>query len=520
MRGAADDRRGRSNVPKYLAVLAIALFGTAALAGIYTFGLAGSGERTTSSGTATTATGYTTSTSSACVTPPLLSDAKVDSTTFGAITEYSFPVNRTPGGLAVAPDGSVWVGEWGLPGVAHIGTDGTVTEYRWPYPDRSGGSDCGQVTNIWGVALWNGSVWGTDFFYSRLVGVDPATGQTQLIDLKNGTTPYTLAVTDGDLWFTASKLGAQIGKVSPTNGSVTYYDLPTGKTWETTYILFPDENATVGYVLDLNGVDYFQAQVYSFDPMLENPTFTAVGQNQTLYAPTGLTLGEGGLWATEHSASAMAFLNFTTGAWTIYPTSTVPYTPWVLTYFDGSNGTAVWFNEHYANRMGVIYDNSTQLMEYNVSNPPLYNITAITDPTNGTNMVTMAPAQDGAWFAAAGGFVGYVNGSYAPSFSIAAGASSVQVAPGGSSKLALSLAGVTAHNNLSLQFSDNENNSGTPQLLSFTTPSLVPSSGGGPDQATLTIGAASTIKPGTYIAAATVTNGSIYRSVYFTVVVT
>ena len=77
------------------------------------------------------------------------------------------------------------------------------------------------------------------------------------------------------------------------------------------------------------------AQVYSFNPTLSNPIFTPVGENQTLYAPTGLALGEGGLWATEHSASAMAFLNFTTGAWTIFPTSTVPYTPWVLTYFDG-----------------------------------------------------------------------------------------------------------------------------------------------------------------------------------------
>ena len=117
-----------------------------------------------------------------------------------------------------------------------------------------------------------------------------------------------------------------------------------------------------------------------------------MGENQTLYAPTGLALGEGGLWATEHSASAMAFLNFTTGRWTIYPTSTVPYTPWVLTYFDASNGTAVWFNEHYGNRMGVIYDNATQLTEYNVSNPPLYNLTTITDPTSGVNMVTMGLA--------------------------------------------------------------------------------------------------------------------------------
>jgi hypothetical protein len=244
-----------------------------------------------------------------------------------------------------------------------------------------------------------------------------------------------------------------------------------------------------------------------------------VGANQTLYAPTGLALGEGGLWATEHSASAMAFLNFTTGRWTIYPTSTVPYTPWVLTYFDGSNGTAVWFNEHYGNRMGVIYDNASQLTEYNVSNPPLYNLTTITDPTSGVNMVTMGVAPHGAWFAAAGGFVGFVNGSYVTPFSLSLTSNAVKVAQGGSAQLTLSISGDTTGSDLSLQFSDNEFNNGTAKYLSFS--SVAPaSSPGGTDAIVVTISATSTIQPGTYLAAATLTNGSIYRSVYFTVVVT
>ncbi len=508
MGGEGKDRRN-SAVPKYLAVLAAALFITAAIAGIYSFGLVGTGKGVTTSST-------TSSSSEACATAPLAVDQKVPITTFGAITEYNVTANRTPSGITVAPDGSVWFGEWGLPGVAHLFQNGTLTEYKWPYSYDSNISFCGQLTEIWGVALWNGSVWAADMLYNRLVGVNPSTAKTQLIDLANGSQPYTLAVgPDNNLWFT--ELGfPDIGKVAQSGGAVSLYQLPVTKYWETVYMAF--KNSTLGYVMALDYIDPEVAALFSFNPQQANPTFTAVGQNATLYAPTGFTLGEGGLWATEHSASAMAFLNFTTGAWTLYPTSTVPYTPWVLTYFDASNGTAVWFNEHYGNRMGVIYDNATELTEYQVSNPPLYNLTTITDPTGGTNMVTMALAQDGAWFAAAGGFVGFVNGSYVPPFSISTSSSTISLAPGGSTHLTLDLSGAVQAKNVTLQFSDNEFNNGTAKLLTFTPGSPVADSGG--STVNLSISAASSIQPGTYIAAATITNGSIYRSVYFTVVVT
>ena len=41
-----------------------------------------------------------------------------------------------------------------------------------------------------------------------------------------------------------------------------------------------------------------------------------------------------------------------------------------------------------------------------------------------------------------------------------------------------------------------------------------------PSRRAMTVAAKSVLQPGTYLAAATVTDGSIYRSVYFTVVVT
>ena len=508
MSGQGEVRR-RSSTPKYLAILAAVLFVTAALAGIYSSGLSFQKQSSSTSSSSST---------TPCVNSTPLTGRQLTPVVFGGITEYNLPANRTPGGVAVAPDGSVWFGEWGLPGVAHLFPNGTVTEYPWPYPDTASVSSCGQQTQIWGVALWNGSVWGSDFLYSRLVGVNPSNGQAEKIDLANGSTPYTLAVSpDNYLWFTESKLGASIGRVDPAGGTVSYYSLPTGPAWESVYLLF--DTKTVGYVLALDGADPEYSQVFSFNPTAAAPTFTPVGNNDSLYAPVGMTLGEGGLWATEHSATAMAFLNFTTDRWTVYPLSTVPYTPWVLTYFDGSNGTAVWFNEHYGNRMGVIFDNATQLTEYNVSNPPLYNLTTITDPTGGVNMVTMGAAKDGAWFAAAGGFVGFVNGSYVPPFSISLSSDSVNLAPGGSAQLALKVIGDTPGSNLSLQFSDNEFNNASAKLLSFTAGSLAATPGGS-NSLVLKIAATNTIQPGTYLATATVTNGSIYRSVYFSVVVT
>jgi len=510
-----DGSKRRVN-PKYLAVLAIVLFGSAALAGFYSFGMQPSGTIGSSSPS-------NSSSATACTAAAPEVDQRLTSTMFGAITEYTLPANRTPSGVAVAPDGSVWFGEWGLPGVAHLFPNGTVTEYKWRYPDPASISNCQMATQIWGVALWNGSVWGSDFLYSRLVGVNPTTGQAQKIDLANGTTPYTLAVSPNNyLWFTESKLGAAIGRVSPTNGTVDYYNLPTAKYWESVYVLF--RNDTVGYVLALDGVDPEIAQIYSFNPSLSSPSFSPVGENQTLYAPTGLALGDGGIWATEHSASAMAFLNFTTDRWTIFPTSTVSYTPWVLTYFDGSNGSAVWFNEHYGNKIGVIYDGATRLTEYAVDDPPIGNFTTLlTD----VNTLTVGLGGNRLWFTQwSSGVVGFVNTAYSPPLSISASttaggtpASAVSISAGGSTQLQLQLSGQSS-SNVSLKFADNEFDNGTAKSIAFTPSIAALPSLNGTRTVALNISVASTLAAGEYVAAITLTNGLVLSSVYVTITVT
>jgi hypothetical protein len=490
--------------PKHLAILAIALFVSAAIAGYYSYTEQPPKESTTSSSSSSSA-------SSTCASAPLAEDQQLTPTTFGAITEYTVSPNRTPTGIAVnQTDESVWFGEWGLPGVGHLFSNGTLTEYKWPYADNSPISICGEETQIYGVALWNGTVWGADNIYSRLISVNPATGQTYAVNVTSGVYPYTLAVGDGDLWFTSDIAPGVIGRVAPNN-SVQYYSLPNNKETESQYIIF--QNSTMGYVLTADPID-FVALLYSFNPTSVSPTFTLVGANQTLYTPSGIALGNGGIWATEHSASAMAFLNFTTDRWTIYPTSTVPYVTTVLTYFDASNGTAVWFNEHYANRMGVITDDARYLTEYSITDPPLFNITTILE---NYNLVTMGLASFGPWFAAAtAGIVGFVNASYHPPFSITANTTSVNLAPGGSTEIGIQYTGNVAGSNLSLQFEDNEFYNGSAKLLSFV-PETIATSSAGVSTFTLAVSASSSLQPGEYEAAATVTNGSIYRTVYFDV---
>lgn len=508
VRASMSGPSGRPRRVKYLAILAIALFVSAAVAGYYSFGTQAIATTTITSSTSSSSA---TSTSSTCVSSPPAIDQRLTPSTFNAVTEFTLSPNRTPGGFAVAPDGSVWFGEWGLPGVGHLSPNGSLTEYRWPYPDTSVISECGQYTNIWGVALWNGSIWGADNFYSRLVSVDPNNGRTLAINLTSGTSPYTLSVGAGDLWFTVDQAPGIIGKLAPSSTSVQYYILPSSKNMESIYILF--QNSTLAYVLSLD-TSTFSPVLFSFNPSSATPTFAAAGNNATLYEPSSLAIGEGGIWATEHAASAMAFLNFTTDRWTIYPTSTVPYVPVVLTYFDGSNGTAVWFNEHYTNRMGVITGDGRYLTEYSITNPPIFNITTILE---NYNLVTMGLATDGAWFAAAtAGIVGFVNASYHPPFSISVNATSVTVAPGGSTKIGVSYSGDVAGSNLLLQFEDNEFNNGTAKLITFA-PGPVTTSPTGVSTLTLTLSARAGLQPGEYVAAATVTNGSIYRTVYFSV---
>lgn len=453
---------------------------------------------------------------------------------FGAVTKYQLPANRSPNGIVAAPDGSVWFGELGVPGVAHLYPEnGTLVEYRWPfdYPKSSiASSDCSDWTDTWGVAIWNGMVWAPNQDNSSLVGLNPSNDTFETVRLNSTSQPYTLAVgPENNLWFTDLSYPARIGSVDSATHQVTYYDLPNGSQSASAYLLF--QNSTLGYVLSIYP-DTGGGSLYSFDPTAQNPTFELVGGNETVpqsrpssamstgvgggpSTPTSVAIGEGGIWLAEHSGSDMEFYNESAMRWEVYPTSVVSYVPWTLPYFDVSNGSAVWFNEHYGNRLSEICCNASALTEYNLSDPPVTNITKI------GNALTIAAAGSRVWFTEwTAGYVGFVDTTYKPSFSISLNSSStIEMQPGTAATTQLELGGESSKN-LSLQFSDSEQTSATPQDISFNTSVQALPSLNGEQTVAVTISASQAIRPGQYTALMTVTDGLISRSVYLTIIIT
>jgi len=497
--------------------IAIALILIVGAGGIYLVSFSSGGKTTSGSGVSTTSS--STSASGGCGSTGPDKDKQLSNVTFGAVTEFVLPSRYTsPNAITVAPDGSVWFGENGMPGLGHLFPNGTLTEYKLEFESGLPQNVCGDRAQIWGVALWDGGVWATDENQPVLEGIDPATGAVTNVTLRSGTQPYTVAAgPDGDLWITQFVGGPDLARVTPATHQVQYFSLPGNDSWSTQYVVFA--NTTLGYALEIdaalaNSPTAVSSVLYSFNPQSPNPTFTQAAPNATLYSPTSIAVGEGGIWLTEHSGTGMAFFNTTSSRWTIFPTSTVPYVPETLSYFDGSNGTAVWFNEHFANQMGVISEDGTRLTEYSFSDPPVSSLQAI------TNTESMALADGRTWFTQwTGNTVGFVNQSYPVPFVVSSQNSTVHLRAGTSEKIQVQLSG-RSDGNLSFLFSDNEAFNGTTEGIVFQPSTATFPSLDGAQTVSVAISAAGSIAPGEYTAAVTVSNGLVRSSVFVTIVVT
>lgn len=440
-------------------------------------------------------------------------------TQFGPVTEYALPSPvRSPNAITTSPDGSVWFGEEAVPGVGHLYPNGTLVEYPWPfkYPNsQNQGNSIVSKTDVWGIALWNGKVWASDVALNQLVAVDPSKGKATSAKLPtNDSFPYTMTVgPDNSLWFT-ELYGSKIGRVYP-NGSLIEYSLSGGRQQETpAEVTF--QNTTLGYYVNVGGVSgRTSAGIFAFNPQKFSPTL--IKGTQTLGSPDSISLADGqGMWVALHGPSMVDFLNLTDGIITTYPTSTINYTNTVLPYFIRANGSAsVWFNEHYANRIAVIDLAKGSLTEYSESNPPAKNATQI------DNVLTFALGKSGAWFTSfTGNFVGYVDASFKPGFSVALGSSRVlELRPGQATNVTVHLAGESTQP-LSVEFSDSESSSAVPKNITFipsmkTIPSLH-----GEQELTITLRTKGNIAPGTYALLVTIDGGLIRRSVYLTLRVT
>ncbi|HEV2389492.1 MAG TPA: hypothetical protein VGS04_02090, partial [Nitrososphaerales archaeon] len=384
--------------------------------------------------------------------PPFLSapELKSDivSRTFGAVTTFSLPAPaRWPNAVAVASDGSVWIGEEAVPALAHLFANGTLVEYSFPgiyRPSSSGAFDCADKTDIWGVALWDGRVWATDSAQNRLVGLSPTNDTFRVVTLAaNDSWPYTLTPGPYDtLWFTQISSG-QIGTLF-ANGTVEEHSVQVPEHLNGTsatvnvpgvpaQIVFA--NSTLGYYVDASPLISGSA-VFEFNPEDFNPRPMGQG-NQSLADPDSISLGDGGVWLAQHGDSSLAFETVPAGDWMAYPTSSVSYIGTTLPYFVQTNGSLVWFNEHFGNRMAVIDSSDKTLTEYSLSDPAAANMSQL------DNALTFAIGGGRAWFAeSTSDAIGFVDASYRPSFSVSSNESSgLSVHMGGSSNILVDLRG-------------------------------------------------------------------------------
>jgi streptogramin lyase len=440
-------------------------------------------------------------------------------TTFGGVTEYSLPAPlKAPNAAVVAPDGTVWFGEQSVPGVAHFYPNNrTLVEYAWPfnYPSPpSPGGVCGNKSDMWGVTLWKGKVWASDTAGNQLVALDPSTDRFSTVRLPtNSSYPYTLTNgPNGNLWFT-ELFGSKIGELTP-NGTLREYPLPGGANAAPTQILFA--NSTTGYYDDVGEAGADNGAVYSFDV---NHFAPALVGDQRLNEPSGITLARGALWVALHGSSSVASYNFTTRSWSFYPTT---YATWdgspvtTLPYFVQANGSEVWVNEHYGNRIAVINPVNDSLVEYAESDHPVDGNTIL-------NAVTFALGGGKAWFTEwTGNGLGYVNASYAPGFFTSiAGNNTLFVNRGSSASAELVVHDTTYRGELNLTFSDSESFISEPSNMTFSAAlSTISPTAGGDVKLAVTVTASESLKPGTYWATLTATDGLTYESSFLRIVVT
>ncbi len=441
-------------------------------------------------------------------TPAKYQAAKVQ---FGAVTEFCLAApSRWTNAIVAAPDGSVWFGEQALPGIGHLYPNGTVVEHPWPHANGTPGKINGSKTSTWGIALWRGMVWGSSVAGNSIVGYNPLNGSFKVIVLPHQELfPYTLtAGPDGALWFTALTQNATIGRVSPEY-AVSLYSVLELREQIPVEIRFV--NSSLGYYVALDPFNSAKSGLYSFDPQEAAGGVTAfrVGGNFTLLYANSLALASDTVWVAQHLVSSVAGYSLLAHDWTLYPTSTENFTNTALPYFIRSSGGTVWFNEHYANRIAALDPANGTLTEYSEANPP------VTDESSIQNDLTIDATSAGLWFTSTtGNYIGFVDGSYRPPFSVSvSGINSMTLMPGATGNVGFQVAG-SWRGSLKVQVSDSENYTAIPNLITVKPDRATVPAGSGPVALNVQVGAKANLHPGHYTVALTVTDGLVYQTAY------
>ena len=263
----------------------------------------------------------------------------------------------------------------------------------------------------------------------------------------------------------------------------------------------------MGYYVDASPLISGSA-VFAFNPEHFRPLPVGEG-NQSLSDPDSISLGDGGIWLAQHGDSSLAFENLDSGNWTIYPTSNVGYIGTTLPYFVETNGSLVWFNEHFGNRMAVIDSSDKTLTEYSLSDPAAANMSQI------DNALTFALGGGKAWFTeSTSDAIGYVEASYRPTFSISANETpAFAVQRGGSSNLQVDLRG-NSSSPISIQLSGATSPTLAGTNITLQADKSQVGSLVGNQSLNVTVDVGSGAAPGRYTLLITASDGLISRSVY------
>lgn len=437
--------------------------------------------------------------------------SKVQGSSFGQITKYTLPSpNRWPNAPYVDRDGSVWFGEWALPGLAHFFPwNGTLIEYQLPLSGvKTTQTSCGLQTSIWSVLRAGRYVWATLMDYNQIVALDTETAKFTVIKLPEGyESPYTLALSpQGSVWFTMISNKPALGEILK-NMTLIIHPVVAGGYYIPSSIVFL--NSTLAYYTAFS-LSTYTGYLFKFNPSQDHNAIVPekVG-GINLTSPNSISYSNGTIWIAEHGPSDVVSYNLKSHAWSVYPTSLNNLTNTALPYFMVSSGEYAYFNEHYGNKIAVLQQRKLLLTEYSVSNPPAKNIQQI------ENVLTLALGNGTLWFTSVtSNYVAYLNLEGRPDFALSFdGPMNITIPASSNVTLKFTVTGNWSKP-LNISFSDTENFTGATHLISFRPSTAHVPAGGGTFSFDVTIKVSKELKPGIYTAAVTVDDGLIYQSAY------
>jgi streptogramin lyase len=293
----------------------------------------------------------------------------------GGLIEYRIPTPEAqPYGITVGADGNIWFTESGTDKIGTVNTSGTFREWPLDFFSDSGAHDLTMGSNghLWftetnvdligriapsgkvthypvpsgfvaalGIAAApDGTIWFTESNEASQIGIlFPPLGYIEEIALGGVVFPsYIAAGPDGNMWFTG-ELSNQIGRISPSDRAVTYFDIPTETSLPWNIAAGPDGNM---WFTSLAG--HKIGRITPSGQITEFPIPDGFG------SVPGIAPGfDGNMWFVQSDAGLLSAV--TTDGVFLPSIDTGSFPTEVVAGPDG----AMWFTERFANAIATIH---------------------------------------------------------------------------------------------------------------------------------------------------------------------